>query len=70
MGDGRFRLGRLLRGQAGTRFAAHAKGEPFALIERGALQLITLPAWSPGSLVLAVAQNGSAECSLTLAPKL
>jgi hypothetical protein len=70
LGGGRFRLGRLRRGQAGTKGAAHAKGEPFALIERGGLQLITLPAWSPGSPVRAAAQNGSAECSLTLAPTL
>jgi hypothetical protein len=69
LGGGRFRLGRLRRGQAGTKTAAHPKGEPFALIERSALQPITLPILVPGSPVHAAAQNGSAECSVTLASR-
>jgi hypothetical protein len=69
LGGGRFRLGRLRRGQAGTESAAHPKGEPFALIERSALQPITLPILVPGSPVHAAAQNGSAECSVTLASR-
>lgn len=66
LGEGRFRLGRLLRGQAGTQGAIseHKKGEPFALIERNGLQPISLPIWSPGSAVRASAQNGYEECSL------
>jgi hypothetical protein len=67
LGRGRFQLGRMRRGQAGTESAAHPKGEPFALIERNALQRITLPILVPGSPVRAAAQNGSAECSVTLA---
>jgi hypothetical protein len=69
LGRGRFRLGRLRRGQAGTDTAAHSKGEPFALIERSALQPIILPILVPGSPVRAAALNGSAECSVTLASR-
>lgn len=70
LGGGRFRLGRLRRGQAGTKGIGHEKGEPFALIEHGRLQPITLPICWLGSEVRAVALNGSAECSLARAPKL
>jgi len=70
LGGGRFRLGRLRRGQAGTKGIAHEKGEPFALIERSRLQPINLPICSSGSEVRAMALNGSADCSLALSPKL
>jgi len=67
LGAGRFRLGRLLRGQAGTEFAipGHSKEEPFVLVEPDTLQPITLPVWVGGSQVHASARNGSAECSRT-----
>jgi hypothetical protein len=66
LGEGRFRLGRLLRGQVGTQGAisSHDKGEPFALIERSGLEPISLPIWSPGSAVRAFAWNGYEQCSL------
>src|SRR4051812_45712821 len=69
LGAGRFRLARLLRGQAGTEFAipGHSKEEPFVLVEPDTLQPITLPVWVEGSQVHASARNGSAECSRTSA---
>jgi hypothetical protein len=69
LGGGRFRLRRLHRGRTGTAAASHRKDEPFVLIERSGLQPITLPVVVPGSVVRAVAQNGSAECSIKLASK-
>ena len=68
LGSGQFRLARLLRGRAGTEraMATHAEREPFVLIERGALQPISLPEWVPGLPVRASAQGGSAECSLVV----
>jgi hypothetical protein len=44
LGAGRFRLGRLRRGRLGTEhaIATHTKNEPFALIEAGTLQPISL----------------------------
>jgi hypothetical protein len=61
IGPGRFRLGGLVRGLDGTEGAtgAHNAGEWFALIERDALCLIDVPAWSVGSQVTAtVVQPG------------
>jgi hypothetical protein len=69
LGNGRFRLGRLLRGRAGTTSMTHSKGEPFVLLERGAVQPIILPVWRRGSAVWASAQDGSARCTLTPAFK-
>jgi hypothetical protein len=71
LGEGRFRLGCLLRGRVGTDAAisGHEEDEPFALIERSALQPIVLPVLGPGSPVRAVAQNGSAEFSLMIRSK-
>src|SRR5689334_25194568 len=45
LSGGRFRLGRLLRGRAGTESAVsgHAINEVFCLIETGSLQSIPLP---------------------------
>ena len=51
LGAGRFRLGRLWRGRAGTTGTAHSKGEPFVLLKHGALQPIMLPVWKRGSPV-------------------
>jgi hypothetical protein len=65
LGTGRFRLGRLLRGRAGTDIAIHVRGEPFVLIQHGTLQPIGLHVWMSGSPVWAVTPNGSAQCTLT-----
>ncbi|MGI8931723.1 MAG: phage tail protein, partial [Sphingomicrobium sp.] len=53
MGVARFRLSRLLRGRRGTEWAmaAHAIGEPFALLQPGTLQRIGLMASLRGSVV-------------------
>ena len=71
LGGGRFRLSRLLRGRVGTQDAipGHEANEPFALIDRDALQPIILPVLVPGLPVRAVAQNGSAEFSLMIRSK-
>ena len=45
IGAGRFLISRLARGLRGTAAAHHSSGEPFVLIERSALQPITLPIW-------------------------
>lgn len=51
LGDGRFRLSRLLRGRRGTEWAiaGHAPGEPFTMIEPPALAVIEAPTGSVGS---------------------
>ena len=51
LGQGRFRLTRLLRGRAGTDWAmgTHAIGEPFAMIEPERLRAIALPSWATGA---------------------
>ena len=59
LGAGRFRLGRLFRGRAGTTSTAHSRGEPFVLLEHGALQPIMLPVWKRGSPVWASGQHGA-----------
>ena len=64
MGGGRFRLRRLLRGREGTSAASHSEGEPFVLIERGALEVINLPVWVPGVPVRASTPGGIAQCAL------
>jgi hypothetical protein len=71
LGGGRFRLARLLRDRAGSGGAigVHCEGEPFVLVEPGALQPVILPVWVPASPIRASTQNGSAECSLTLPGK-
>lgn len=64
LGDGRFRLRRVLRGRAGTESTVHFKGEPFVLLERAALQPIILPVWKRGTPVEACAHDGYARCTL------
>lgn len=65
LGEGRFRLRRLLRGRYGTASAVgtHAPGELFALIERDALRAIDLPQWTIGTSVKATARNVSGSVS-------
>ena len=69
LGDGRFRLGRLLRGRAGTESTGHSRGEPFVLLDHRTLQPIILAVWKRGSPVWASAHDGPAQCSLTPAFK-
>lgn len=65
LGAGRFRLGRLLRGRAGTDIANHSRSEPFALLQHGTLQPVSLLLWMLGSPVWAATADGSARCTLT-----
>ena len=53
LGEGRFRLERLVRGRGATEWAAslHQAGELFALIEPETLQSVPLPPWVLGSCV-------------------
>jgi hypothetical protein len=66
LGGGSFRLTNLLRGRAGTEGACHSSGERFVLIDRAALEPVSLPRLVPGEPVGASALDGSAQCSLTL----
>ncbi|QNM82812.1 hypothetical protein H8M03_00070 [Sphingomonas sabuli] len=56
LGDGRFRLGRLLRGRFGTEWACgeHGAGEPFVLLDRNRLVPLPLTAQDLGAVVEAV----------------
>lgn len=67
LGQGRFRLGRLVRGRGGTEWAmeTHAVGEPFALIERGGLTPVALPPWVLGSNIAGAARNVSGTTSVS-----
>jgi hypothetical protein len=53
LGEGRFRLSRLLRGRRGTEWASedHAEGEPFTLITRETLATIEGPAGAEAHLL-------------------
>jgi len=53
LGDGKFRLARLLRGRGATEWACglHAAGETFCLLRAGTLQPLVLPNWSLGATV-------------------
>jgi hypothetical protein len=66
LGQGQFRLSRLLRGQGGTERACsnHAVDEVFCVIERGAVQPLPMPSWSVGALVTASAQNSPAASTI------
>lgn len=59
IGPAQFRLSRLTRGRSGTEWAMtlHAPGDPFILVERDALQPISLPAWTRGSILSATQQG-------------
>jgi len=54
-GEGKFRLGRLLRGRGGTEWACglHVPGESFCVLRPGTVQEIALPSWSLGATVSA-----------------
>jgi hypothetical protein len=64
LGEGCFRLQRLLRGRGGTEWASslHQIGDSFALIEPGSLQPIRLPRWVRRSAV-AASVIGSGEAA-------
>jgi hypothetical protein len=67
LGGGRFRLSRLLRGRGGTEWACngHAANESFCLIQSGAMQAVTMPGWSIGSIVAADANGASASVAFS-----
>jgi hypothetical protein len=66
LGQGCWRLTRLLRGRAGTEWAMdlHAIGEPFAFIDGDALAGVALPSWS-GATVSATVRNPSGTISVS-----
>ena len=68
LGAGRFRLMRLLRGQAASEWAmdSHEIGELFLLVDGQALQPIALPASARGSLVAAYQPATGASATKTL----
>jgi hypothetical protein len=53
LGNGQFRLSRLLRGRGGTEWASsiHEAGEPFCLLRAGTVQKLTMPAPTLGATV-------------------
>jgi hypothetical protein len=65
LGDGRFRLSRLLRGRGGSEWACsgHAAGDAFCLLQPGALEAIALPRWAIGSSVTVALAGASASIS-------
>jgi hypothetical protein len=65
LGQGVFRLSRLVRGRWGTEAAVgtHAADESFVLLERDALRAIDLPHWTIGANVKASARNISGSIS-------
>jgi len=67
LGEGRFRLSRLLRGRAGTEWAIplHSAGEQFCLIQANAVQAVVLPASAIGSTVTA-SDRHSASASISV----
>src|SRR5437773_1982324 len=67
LGQGQFRLGRLLRGRGGTEWACsiHAINEFFCVIEPGSVQPLPLSQWSIGAAITAAAL-GSSSASATI----
>jgi hypothetical protein len=67
LGDGRFRLSRLLRGRGGSEWACgdHFAGDLFCLLQPGTLQPIALPDWSVGATVSASLAGGSGTAAWT-----
>jgi len=60
LGDGRFRLSRLLRGRGGTEWACtgHAVDEMFCLMRPESVRSVLLPSWSIGAVVTARTGDG------------
>ena len=68
LGEGRFRLERLLRGRGGTEWASagHSAGDTFCLLDANALRPVALPVSMRGTTVTVEDRTGSAA-SLTFA---
>ena len=66
LGDGRFRLSRLLRARGGTEWATsgHAAGEVFCLLSSPTLQPLSLPTWAIGATINAAANGGAGFSTL------
>lgn len=66
LGHGQFRLSRLIRGLGGTGSGSgnHSVGEAFVLIERAALQTMTLPPWAVGYEVIVTCGEASAAVTI------
>jgi hypothetical protein len=65
MGEGRFRLSRLLRGRSGTEWSmeSHALDEPFALIQPDSVRSVPLASWVLGSPATVSVRNLSGTTS-------
>ena len=65
LGQGVFRLSRLMRGRWGTETAigTHEADETFVLLERDALRAVDLPQWTIGTDIKASARNVSGSIS-------
>jgi len=65
LGEGRFRLSRLLRGRGGTEWAmdGHSPGEAFAMIERDRVRPVSLATWALGAGITAAVRNLSGATS-------
>lgn len=61
LGQGRFRLSRLLRGRGGTEWAGalHAEGEIFCLLDPATLRSLAIPVWMRGSMLMATDRDGT-----------
>jgi hypothetical protein len=68
LGNGRFRLSRLVRGVAGTEASAHVAGDLFTLARADSLRPIRLPSSSKGREAIVRARNlNGQEASAALA---
>ena len=65
IGNGAFRLSRLLRGRGGTEWACsgHEVGEDFCLLQANTLQSVELPSWSIGA-TLDISSTAGATTSI------
>ena len=61
LGNGRFRLSRLLRGRGGTEWATatHLPDELFCLLAGSSLRSVSIPPWARGSVISVADRNGS-----------
>lgn len=61
LGQGLFRLERLLRGRGGTEWATgeHAAGEIFCLLDGNSLRSVTIPAWMRGVELVVADRDGA-----------
>jgi hypothetical protein len=68
LGDGAFRLSRLLRGRGGTEWAisGHGAGDAFVLIGAASLRQIAVPDWSSGLPITVRQSLGQGDASTTL----